>query len=84
MYFLIYSTVHICNTFYSSIPVLKFLAYITLAHRAGPGFSDKKLDRFDTWSISPGAVGSNPALRVKVFFFADSCSLGVGLQFSGG
>ena len=33
--------------------------------------------------ISPGAEGSNPTLRVKVFFLADSCRLGIGLPFSG-
>ena len=33
---------------------------------------------------SPGARGSYPALRVKVFFFADSGSLEGSLQFPGG
>jgi len=33
---------------------------------------------------SPGARGSYPALRVKVFFFADSGSPENRLQFSGG
>jgi len=33
---------------------------------------------------SPGARGSYPALRVKVFFFADSGSPECRLQFPGG
>jgi len=37
-----------------------------------------------TRNNSPGARGSYPALRVKVFFFADSGSPKGSLQFLGG
>ena len=41
-------------------------------------------DEFWTVPCSPGAKGAYPALRVKVFFFADSGSLDGILQFPGG
>jgi hypothetical protein len=57
-------------------------SHSTLSNENGSFFGHKK--SFMKLGFSPGAMGLNLELRVKVFFSADSGTLGVAFHHPGG